>query len=236
MSDSISISSVSYSVSSVSTLPKDFKCEAGKTLIKFKTADKKQFAVQLPAVSLNFIQAFVLNDKGAEAVQDFIESLQARKAKQVYEKLGRSVCDADLTIEALSEIALAGSENVRLTKELILACFANEWRNTIAYALVLERDAVAAAMLLNEDETEEATAAKQAFWSGEQGAKYLAIAENYKQFLLYGAERSPSFVSQAIKDKVLVAVSYLDQESQAVQKLSEKLTAAPVASVDAIAL
>jgi hypothetical protein len=155
------------------------------------------------------------------------------KVGKVYVNNNRSVCDADLTIELLAGIALAGSDNVRITKELLTGLFDSDWVNTIAYALVLERDAANAAMLLSDTVSGED---KAAFWNGEHGQKFMAIAKNYKQYIVSASEKVPSFISQAIKDKVLTAIGYLDQESQAVQKVSDKLNKAPVASVDASGL
>lgn len=224
---------MAYIIDTVNNLTADIEknaAAAGGTIIKFKNKEKKGYYFIAPQMTPAFVQAFVAHPKGLEAMQDYIESLVKGTAKRKFDA-GLHFSEADVSIDSLVEFASQTSENVRLTKENIAAAFDAGWINTIAYALVLERDAQAALVLLGEDVN-----AKQAFWGGETGAKFLAIAGNYKQFLLYGAERKPAFQSEAIKDKVLQAIAYLDQEEQLVQKLAEKLADAPIASADLIAL
>lgn len=197
---------------------------------KFKSKEKKGYFFVAPQVTVGFVQSFILDAKGLEAVQDYVQSLVKGVGKKKFDA-GMMFSDADCTIQSLAEYAMAESENVRLTADAINKEFVGGWQNTIAYALVLERDAASAAILLGDN-----TEAKQAFWDGEAGCKFLSIAANYKQFLLYGAERKPAFATQVIKDKVLQAVSYLNDEEQLVSKLVQKLKDAPIASVDDVAL
>lgn len=223
----------SYIVDTVANLTDAIVSEAAKqnqAVIKFKNKEKKGYFFVAPAVTPAFVQMFTAHPKGLEALQDYVESLIKGIGKKRFDS-GLHFSEADCTVDSLAEFAMQASENVRLTKENIEAAFKAGWVNTIAYALVLERDAGASAVLLGED-----AAAKQEFWASPVGEKFLEIAGNYKQFLLYGAERKPSFMSQAIKDKVMQAVAYLDQEEQLVQKLAEKLNEAPIASADMIAL
>lgn len=227
------VNKMTYIIDTVANLTDTIITEAAKqnqSVIKFKNKEKKGYFFVAPAVTPAFVQVFAANPKGLEAMQDYIESLIKGVGKKRFDS-GLHFSEADCTVEALAEFAMQSSENVRLTKENITSAFESGWVNTIAYALVLERDAGASAILLGED-----MEAKQAFWASPVGEKFVQIATNYKQFLLYGAERKPAFQSQAIKDKVLQAVAYLDQEEQLVQKLSEKLNDAPIASADLIAL
>lgn len=195
------------------------------------TISKESFYVEIPQLTDNFVQTFIANEKGLQLVKEYVETLQDKACRVVICDKGRSIVDADLTIDTLIEIGEATSTNVRVTKELVNSMFDAEWKMQIAYAIVLERDAAAAAILLGEDE-----AAKAEFWDSAACAPFVQIACNYKQFILYACEREPSFSSEAIKTKVLQAVSYLDQESQVVAKIAIKLAGAPIASADSIAL
>lgn len=224
---------MTYIIDTAANLTADIEKQAAaqnETVIKFKNKEKKGYFFTAPQVTPAFVQVFASHPKGLEAMQDFVESLIKGTAKRKFDS-GLHFSEADCTVEQLAEFAMQSSENVRLTKENIEAAFKAGWINTIAYALVLERDAASSLVLLGED-----MEAKQAFWSSPVGEKFIQIAGNYKQFLMYGAERKPAFQSQAIKDKVLQAIAYLDQDEQLVQKLSEKLAEAPIASADLIAL
>lgn len=224
---------MSYIIRSTSELTDNIEAAAtakGESIIRFKDKNKKAYFFAVPSVTENFVLTLIQSDKGMTAAKDWLESLIKAAGKKRFDT-GAGFSEADITIEALCSIAQATSENVRLTKENIEQAFKEGWQNTIAYALVLDRDAAGAAILLGED-----AEAKQAFWSGETGAKFLAIAGNYKQFLLYGAERKPAFADATLKEKVLTAISYLDQDEQLVQKLVEKLKEAPVQTVDSLAL
>lgn len=223
---------MAYIIDTVANLTADIEkaaAAAGEVVIKFKNKEKKGYYFVAPQVTPAFVQAFAADAKGMEALQDYVESLMKGIGKKRFDA-GMMFSAADCTIQNLVEFAQATSENVRLTKENLEEAFKG-WVHTIAYALVLERDAVGAAILLGED-----AEAKQAFWGGESGVKFLTIAGNYKQFFLSGAERKPTFISQAIKDKVIAAIAVLDQDEQLVQKLAEKLQAAPIASADDLAL
>ena len=224
---------MSYIIRPVSELSDSVESAAvigNETIIKFKNKEKKGYFFSVPVVTDNFILTLVQSDKGMNVARDWIESLIKAAGKKRFDA-GQGFSAADCTIEALCAIAAETSENIRLTKETITEAFDKEWRNTLAYALILERDAEAAVILLGED-----AAAKQALWDGAIGEKYLKLAGNYKGFFLRGAERKPTFEDERTKGLVLKAVSYLDQESQLVQKLADKLNDAPIASVDDIAL
>lgn len=226
-----------YTLKPLASMPTNWKPEQGnrfcRVIVKGAEAKEKgkvsQFC-QLPELTDNFVQGFIATPQGLGIVKDWIEGLQNAVVRKVYLDHNRSTNDADLSMVALYEMAELESENVRLTKDVIGKCFDSTWVNRIAYCLVLERDANAA-LILSGDNVE----AKEAFWSTETGCKYLKIASNYKQFFVMGAERKPSFVSQAVKDKVITAVSYLDSDI-IVDKLAAKLADAPIASEDMLAL
>lgn len=222
----------SYTLRPLAEMPKDLKVENGLRLCRMVLRDvpenkgkKSQYCI-LPEVTENFVQTFIGTDKGMEAVKDYIETLQNAAVRKVYVRLDRSPCAADLSIDALVEIAEESSESARLTKEVLVRLFEAEWKNRIAFSLVYERDPGAVVQLESDAES---------FWNSESGCKYLQIASNYKQFIMYGAERKPGFASQLIKDKVLAVLGYLDT-SIIVDKLVEKLKDAPVVSVDTLAL
>jgi len=224
---------MSYIIRPVSELSDSVESSAvigNETIIKFKNKEKKGYFFSVPAVTDNFVLTLVQSDKGMSAARDWIESLIKAAGKKRFDA-GQGFSSADITIAALCDIAAETSENIRLTKENIAEAFDKEWRNTIAYALILERDAESAIVLLGDD-----AAAKQALWDGAVGNKFLVLAGNYKGFFLRGAERKPTFEDERTKGLVLKAVSYLDTESQLVQKLADKLKDAPIASVDDIAL
>lgn len=224
---------MSYIIRPVSELSDSVESAAvigNETIVKFKNKEKKGYFFSVPAVTDNFVLALVQSDKGMNAARDWIESLIKAAGKKRFDA-GQGFSEADITIDALCTVAAETSENIRLTKDAIAEAFDKEWRNTLAYALILERDAEAAIVLLGED-----VAAKQALWGGAVGEKYLKLAGNYKGFFLRGAERKPTFEDERTKGLVLKAVSYLDAESQLVQKLADKLNDAPIASVDDIAL
>lgn len=226
-----------YTLKPLVSLPNGWKPEQGnrfcRVIVKGAEAKEKgkvsQFC-QLPELTDNFVQGFIATPQGLGIVKDWIEGLQNAVVRKVYLEYNRSANDVDLSIQALYEIAELESENVRLTKDVIGKQFDSVWLLRIAYCLVLERDANAA-LVLSGDNVE----AKEQFWGTETGCKFLKIASNYKQFFLYGAERKPSFVNQAVKDKVLTAVSYLDSDI-VVEKLAAKLAEAPIASEDMLAL
>lgn len=188
--------------------------------------EKHSYYTELPILTENFVQAFIAQDKGFALVREYVESLQDKIARAVICEKGRSVVDADLTIDALIEIGEATSENVRLTKDSINKAWNEGWANRIAYALVLERSATGAAAL--EQDAEQ-------FWHSAEGQKFQQIAANYKAYILRAAERKPAFETQNIKDKVIAAIGYLDSDVL-VDKMKEKLVAAPIASVDELAL
>jgi len=174
----------------------------------------------------NLILFHSTQEKGFALVREYVESLQDKIARAVICEKGRSVCDADLTIDALIEIGEATSENVRLTKDSITKAWNEGWANRIAYALVLERSATGAASLEQDAES---------FWISSEGQKFQQIAANYKGYILRAAERRPAFETQNIKDKVIAAIGYLDSDVLA-EKMKEKLMQAPIASVDELAL
>lgn len=195
--------------------------EQNQTMIKFKNKEKKGYFFSVPAVSDNLVQAFIASDKGLNAAKDWIESLIKNAGKARFDA-GQGFSEADITIDALCSVAEAVSDNIRCSKENIETAFKADWHNRIAYALAYERDAAAPAAL-------EADSA--AYWGSENGAKMLQIAANYKPYLIRASERKPTFETQALKDKVLSVIAYLD-ESQLVEKMRDKLTDAPVAAVD----
>lgn len=226
-----------YTLKPLVQLPANWKPENGNRFCRIivkgteaKEAGKVSQFCQLPELTDNFVQGFIATPQGIGIVKDWIEGLQNAVVRKVYLTHNRSANDADLSIEALYAIAEETSENVRLTKDVISKQFDSTWVTRIAYCLVLERDANAA-LILSGDNVE----AKEQFWGTETGCKYLKIASNYKQFFVMAAERKPSFVSQAVKDKVLVAVSYLDVDV-IVEKLILKLEETPIASEDMLAL
>lgn len=226
-----------YTLKPLVQLPANWKPEAGNRFCRVivkgteaKEAGKVSQFCQLPELTDNFVQGFIATPQGIGIVKDWIEGLQNAVVRNVYLQHNRSTTDADLTIEALYEIAAAESDNVRLTKDVIGKQFDSVWVNRIAYSLVLEREAQASLVLLGDN-----AEAKVAFWGSEIGCKYLKIASNYKQFFVMAGERKPSFVSQAVKDKVLTAVSYLDSDV-ITEKLKNKLTDSPIASEDMLAL
>ena len=201
-----------YTLKPLASMPNGWNPESGnrfcRVIVKGAEAKEKgkvsQFC-QLPELTDNFVQGFIATPRGVGIVKDFLESLQNAVVRKVYLDYNRSSNDADLSIESLYEIAEFTSETTRLTKDVIGKQFDSVWVNRIAYCLVLEREPNAA-LVLSGDNVEQ----KEAFWGTEIGCKYLKIASNYKQFFVMAAERKPSFVSQAVKDKVLTAVSYLD--------------------------
>lgn len=203
---------------------------SGNTVIKFKNKEKKNYFFAAPQVTAGFVQAFAADAKGMEVLQDYVESLVKEIAKKKF-NAALHFSAADCTIQNLVEYAFAASDNVKLTKDNIVSAFDAGWANTIAYALVLERDAAGAVVLCGDD-----VDAKQAYWNSEAGAKFLDIAGNYKAYLVRGAERKPTFETEAIKTKVMNAIANLDQEEQLVQKLVEKLQDAPIAAVEEDAL
>jgi len=188
--------------------------------------EKHSYYTELPVLTENFIQAFIANERGFNLVREYVESLQDKIARSVITEKNRSVCDADLTIDTLIEIGEATSENVRLTKDAIGKAFDANWINRIAYAFVLEKSPQGVAAL-------EANA--QEFWNSLEGQKFLQHASNYKRFLVRASERTPSFEDASVKEKVMQAIEYLDSDAL-VDKMKEKLAAAPIASVDTFGL
>lgn len=228
---SLNLSSV-YTLRPLAEKAKDFKVSQGNRLCRviFKGKDaesKKAQFCQLPELTDSFAQAFMLNAKGLELVKEMIEGLQDKAVKNVFVQHGRSATQDDLTIEKLCEVAESDEDNIRCSKPNIEKAFDATYKNRIALSIALERDAEAALILTSEDN--EAIAQ---FWDSEAGLKYLTIAGNYKQFILMAAERKPIFSSQALKDKILTAISYLDSDTILVDKITDKLTNAPVASAD----
>jgi hypothetical protein len=195
-----------------------------------KVIEKHSYYTELPVLTENFVQAFIAQEKGFALVREYVESLQDKIARAVICERGRSVVDADLTIDALIEIGEATSENVRLTKDSITKAWNEGWANRIAYALVLERSAAGAIELASQSEMRIA-----AYWMCPEGQKFQQIAANYKGYILRAAERKPAFESVQIKDKIITAIGYLDSDIL-VDKMKEKLVAAPIASVDELAL
>jgi hypothetical protein len=223
---------MTYTFHPVATLTAEIEASissTNETVIKFKSKEKKGYFTSVPALSDNSVHMFINTDAGMSAARDWIDSLRKEAAKRRFDA-GAMFSQADITNQALIELAQATSDNVRLTKENIEKAFEG-WIKTIAYALVLERDAEGAVVLLGDD-----VEAKQEYWNSVQAEKFIQIAHNYKQYFLRGAERKPTFETQGVKDKVLAAIANLDQDEQLVQKLSEKLNDAPVATVDESAL
>ena len=226
----------SYNTRTLASVSKDHLVTAGYRGVRIirknekdangNVTERESLYVEIPRMTDNFVQTFIANEKGLQLVREYVESLQDKVCRVVTCDKNRSVCDADLTIDELIAIGEATSDNVRITKELIGKLFDTEWRNRIAYALVLERDIEGTAAL-------EQDAA--GFWNTAKGEQFLALASNYKQFLLRAAERNPSFESEAVKSKVLAAVGYLDSDV-IVDKVADKLQNAPVATADMIAL
>lgn len=219
---------MSYIIRPVSELNDNIVAAAtanSETVVKFKNKEKKGFFFVTPVVTDAQVQAFITSDKGLNATKDWIESLIKNAGKARFDA-GHGFSAADITIEALCSIAEATSDNIRCSKENIVAAFDTEWHKRIAYCIALERDANAAVAL----ETDAA-----AYWSSEQGAKMMQIASNYKAYFIRASERKPTFETAAIKDKVIAALQYLD-ESQLQEKVLEKLQNAPLAVVDADAL
>jgi hypothetical protein len=221
---------MSYIIRAVSELNDNIVAAAsqnGETVVKFKNKEKKGYFFVVPTVTDAFVQSFITSDKGLNAAKDWIESLIKNAGKARFDA-GQGFSAADITIDALCSVAEAVSDNIRCSKENIVAAFDADWVNRIAYCIALERDANAAVML-------EGDVSATAYWSTEQGAKMMQIASNYKPYFVRASERKPTFETQAIKDKVVAAVQYLD-ESQLQEKVLEKLQNAPVAVVDVDAL
>lgn len=219
---------MSYIIRAVSELNDNIIAAAtanNETVIKFKNKEKKGYFFVAPVVTDAFVQSFITSDKGLNAAKDWIESLIKNAGKARFDA-GQGFSAADITIDALCSVAEATSDNIRCSKENIVAAFDADWINRIAYCIALERD-VNAAVMLDSDAA--------AYWSTEQGAKMMQIASNYKAYFIRASERKPTFESQGIKDKVLTAIQYLD-ESQLQEKVLEKLQNAPLAVVDADAL
>ena len=219
---------MSYIIRPVSELNDNIVAAAtanNETVIKFKNKEKKGYFFVAPTVTDAFVQSFITSDKGLNAAKDWIESLIKNAGKARFDA-GQGFSAADIAIDALCSVAEAVSDNIRCSKENIVAAFDADWKNRIAYCIALERDANAAVAL----ETDAA-----AYWSTEQGAKMMQVAENYRAYMIRASERKPTFESQGIKDKVLTAIQYLD-ESQLQEKVLEKLQNAPLAVVDADAL
>lgn len=229
------IVSVTYQLNALSAKPKDFEPVGGQRLsrIIFKQGasnpgkNESMYCV-LPEVSESLVHSFMRTAAGKSAVVELIEGLQDAAVRAVWLSFGRSACDADLTVDALCKLADAQNESVRLTKENIQKAFKDEWSGRIALALAIERDVNAASIFAGEDVDVDAAAA---YWNSEAGAKFLAVASNYEQFFVLGAERKPAFPSAAIKAKVLAAIGYCD-DSTLKGKLEEKLTATPVVTID----
>lgn len=196
-----------------------------ESVIKFKNKEKKGYFFVAPVVTDAMVQAFITNDKGLNAAKDWIESLIKNAGKARFDA-GLGFSAADITIDALCTVAEQVSDNIRCSKENIVAAFDAGWVNRIAYCIALERDAAAAVAL----ETDAA-----AYWESEQGKKMMQIASNYKAYFIRASERKPTFETAAIKDKVIAAVQYLDADVLQ-EKVLEKLQNAPVAVVDADAL
>lgn len=232
----------SYVLNALTEKPKDFEPAKGFRLCRviFKkekgaetAANVSQYCA-LPELNESYIQSFMRTVAGKNAVAELIEGLQDSAVRAVWIKSKRSPCDADLTIDSIAAIAAAASESVRLTKENIINTFDSEWCNRIALSLAIERDEEAALIFTacndaGEMQVNEESAA--AYWNSEAGARMTAIASNYKQFFVSASERAPTFASDAIKSKVMLAVSFLDDSVLKV-KLEEKLQAAPIASID----
>jgi len=222
-----------YHIKPVASLTDAIEQEAHKqaeTVLKFKSKEKKGYFFTAPALTDNDVLMFVNSSKGMEAAKDYLDSLRKGVAKKLFDN-GQMFRESDCNHHMLAEFASASSDNIRCSKDNIIAAFDAGWNTQIAYALVLERDATSSVVLLGDD-----VAAKAAFWNSEAGLKFMAIASNYKSHLCSAAERKPSFMNQAIKDKVLQAIAYLDQEDVLVQKVEEKLRDAPIATVDADSL
>lgn len=224
---------MTYAIRAVSELNAEIEAAAtaaSETVVKFKSKEKKGYFTVLPELTENSVLMFINTAAGMNAAKDWIDSLRKDAAKKRFDA-GQIFSVADISNEALIQIAVSTSDNVRLTKDNIEKAFDSGWKHVIAYGLVLERDAVGAAILLGDD-----TAAIAAYWDSESGLRMMQLAGNYKQFFLKGSERNPSFEKQATKDKVLWAVELLDAEEQLVQKLHDKLQEAVIASADDVAL
>lgn len=187
-----------------------------------KEAGKCSQYCQLPEVTEGFVNAFVMNPKGMEAVKDFIAGLQDKAARAVYVGTTRGyVCESDITIEMLAELALADSENTRVTKENVTAWFASV-KLAIANFLSQSRDLNA----IRDDE----------YWSAGNGAKFVAIAENYKPLFLELASRKPSYASADIKGKIEMVAAAVMSGTVLEEKMLAKLDAAVIATVDELGL
>lgn len=210
-----------YSINAVSSLTSDVEKQAvvdNVSIIKFKNKEKKGYYFTAPAITANFVAAFVGSKEGIDVIAEYIDTLRKEVAKSRFDS-GQYFSEADCTIANLIEFAQRTSENVRLTEETLTKAFNADWLNTIAYGLVLERDAGGAAILLGEDEQ-----AKLQYWLGEAGQTFKGIAKNYLQFFLRAAKRNnPTFETQEIADKVCFAASLLNQEDMLVKKLVTKL-------------
>lgn len=231
----------SYVLNALTEKPKDFEPSKGFRLCRviFKqgasnpTKALSQYCT-LPELNESYIQSFMRTVAGKNAVAELIEGLQDAAVRAVWLKSKRSPCDADITIDAISAIAAAASESVRLTKENIISTFDAEWCNRIALSLAIERDEEAALIFTACDDAGNSAVNEEsaaAYWNSEAGARMVAIASNYKQFFVAASERAPTFASDAIKSKVMLAVSFLDDSVLKV-KLEEKLQSAPIASID----
>ena len=199
---------------------------------------KSAFAV-VPEVSINFVQALMNNDSGAAWLIEQVQSLQDQMARKHYLAGNGFVPMADMfNVERLAAFAAESSE-VRLTKDSITAQFNAEWQNSIASGLALSRSATFAAKLAEFDTNgaseEEAARYVAAFWSGEEGQKFIATAKNYLQFLLKAAGRNESFSSQGLKDKVMTACEMLEDSALAAKMIS-RLREMPVATEDSFGL
>lgn len=231
MSESSSVVSLfsTFAVSKLADMPAKFAAPSGFHVSRmiYKGEDKASMYAVLPDVTDGFVTLFLNREEGRQLIHEYIQDQLDKAARASYEKRNDgNVHAADIGLDALIQFMSAESQAERMTKESLGKAFDSTYHNRIAFGLALERDPEFIVIVDSGDTSEIET-----YWNSEAGLKFMGTAQNYKQFILRATERNASFESQAIKDKVLNAVSLLDT-SPMVAKLIEKLTAIPVATVD----
>lgn len=232
MSDSISVvPSKSYQVGKLSQL-NELAVPAGERLCRIifkQTAEDKKAGKSkadsmgcfVPVVHSSFVSAFAA--QYPQAVAEFIEGLQNKAIRKVWESSKRSPCEADIGMDALFAVWEAEEREERMTGESIAAALKGELGNIFVSFLAKTRG-----ISLEVAENLELL----------QGIKM-----NYLPFFQMAAARKPIFDSAAVKEKVVSVMiafgEYLvqtERESMIVEKALEKMIDAPLRTVDTAGL
>jgi hypothetical protein len=218
----------SYSLSALASVPQNMAVASGmrecRIIIKdaaLKASGKVSQYCQLPEVSEGFVQSFICNATGLEAVKDFIAGLQDAMVRKVYVGSNRSPCDADLSIDMLAELARAEAENTRVTKESVTVWFESK-KAEIANFLARTR-------------MPEATLGTE-FWQSESGQRMIGIASNYKIPFLELAAKRPAFTKPEIKEKVEMVCAAVMTGTVFEEKMLARLQGAVIATPDELGL